>query len=128
MLVDERTAGSPLLATADQWGASPFPLRRMSPHGVSEQARNLVDGIITVHRTLPARVSTDDPRSPVSEPPTRVSARYSRAQWRAGLDRRRSDISDLAGISGEVAEVDQRAAELDRRINELLKLASSAAP
>lgn len=125
---DERTAGSPLLATADQWGASPFPLRRMSPHGVSEQARNLLDGIITVHRTLTAHLSTDDSRSPVSEPPTPVSARYSRAQWQAALDRRRSDIADLAGIADELTAVDQRAAELDRRINELLTLGSSASP
>lgn len=127
-VTDERTAHTPLLATADQWGASPFPLRRMSPHGVSEQARNLLDGSITVHRTLTAHLSTDDSRSPVNKPPTPVSARYSRAQWQAALDRRRSDIAHLAGISDELTAVDQRAAELDRRINELLTLGSSASP
>jgi hypothetical protein len=41
------------------------------------------------------------------------------------LDRRRSDIADLAGVAEELAAVDQQAADLDRRITELLALAIS---
>jgi hypothetical protein len=47
--------GSPLLATSNQWGQTPFPPTAMSRLAVSRQARDLLDGIITVHRELPVR-------------------------------------------------------------------------
>ena len=46
-------AGSPLLATSNQWGHTPFPPTPMSRLAVSRQARDLLEGIITVHRELP---------------------------------------------------------------------------
>lgn len=51
--VDDRAVRDPLLAPVTQWGQAPFPLSPMSPHAVSRQARDLLEGIVTVHRTLP---------------------------------------------------------------------------
>ena len=48
--VDDRAASDPLLAPVNQWGHAPFPLNPMTPHAVSRQARDLLEGIVTVHR------------------------------------------------------------------------------
>ena len=53
LMIDDRSSGNPLLAPVTQWGHAPFPLTPMSSHAVSRQARDLLDGIITVHRDLP---------------------------------------------------------------------------
>jgi len=115
---------SPLLATSNQWGQTPFPPPPMSRLAVARQARDLLDGIITVHRELP--VSPAVPAGAGASPPDRptgVSAVYGPEQHRAALDRRRADIAELAGVATELDAVDRRAVELNRRITELLDLA-----
>jgi hypothetical protein len=115
--------GSPLLATSDQWGHTPFPPTAMSRLAVSRQARDLIDGIITVHRELPVhRVDPTVDVTPRNYPETTRPA-YGLAQHRAALDRRRADITGLADVAAELDAVDQRAVELNRRITELLDLA-----
>src|SRR5690349_20181914 len=47
--------GGPLLATANQWGHTQFPPTAMSRLAVSRQVRDLLEGILTVHRELPVR-------------------------------------------------------------------------
>ena len=117
-----READSPLLASPNQWGQTPFPLHPLSRLAVSRQARDLLDGIITVHRELP--VNPVEPA--VAETVQAVSApapSYGPEQHRAALGRRRADIAELAGVATELDTVDRRAVELNRRITELLDLA-----
>src|SRR6478735_2016891 len=59
--LDDRSRGHPLLAPVNQWGHAPFPLSPMSPHAVSRQARDLMDGLITVHRDLEPALVSDEP-------------------------------------------------------------------
>ena len=79
-IADDRTLSSPLLATADQWGSTPFPLSRMSPHAVSRQARDLLDGIITIHRSLtvhaPVQIDTS-----LAADAYHLSAPYTLCPW-----------------------------------------------
>ncbi len=118
-----REAESPLLASPNQWGQTPFPLHPLSRLAVSRQARDLLDGIITVHRQLP--VNPVGPAAAETVPANRPSvpaAVYGPEQHRAALDKRRADIAELADVATELDAVDQRAADLNRRITELLDL------
>jgi hypothetical protein len=119
-----RVAGSPLLASPNQWGQTPFPLSPLSRLAVSRQARDLLDGIITVHRELPVN-TPDPPHVEVTPPnhPTGPPVSYGPEQHRAALGRRRADIAELADVATELDAVDRRAADLNRRITELLDLA-----
>jgi hypothetical protein len=121
--VDDRAVSDPLLAPVTQWGHAPFPLNPMTPHAVSRQARDLLEGIITVHRTLPVLPTADEP-APTTLREV-VAAGYSKQQVRAAWDRRRADLADLAGVAEEFAAVDQRVAELDRRVSQLLTMATA---
>ena len=88
---------------------------------VSRQARDLLDGIITVHRDLP--VHRPDFAAAAAGSPTHsriAGPGYGPEQHRAGLDRRRADIAELAAVTVELDVVDRRAADLNRRINDLL--------
>jgi len=115
------TTDSPLLATSNQWGHTPFPPTPMSRLAVSRQARDLLDGIITVHRELPVHPIKPTARETV--PPVAAPAPgYGPEQHRAALDRRRADMTDLGGVATELDDVDRRAVELNRRITELLDL------
>jgi hypothetical protein len=114
-------ADSPLLASPNQWGQTPFPLSQLSRLAVARQARDLLDGIITVHRQLP--VNPIGPAAAETVPanhPAAPAASYGPAQHRAALDKRRADIAELADVATELDAVDRRAAELNRRITELL--------
>src|SRR5664279_2498649 len=46
-------------APINQWGASPFPLPRLTAHSQSRRARDLLAGDLGAHRQLP--VPADDP-------------------------------------------------------------------
>jgi hypothetical protein len=120
--VSGREVESPLLASPNQRGQTPFPLHPLSRLAVSRQARDLLDGIITVHRELPV-----DPAEPTAAETVEQLAvpapSYGPEQHRAALDRRRSDIAELAAVAAELDDVDRRAVELNRRITELLDLA-----
>jgi hypothetical protein len=119
-----RVAESPLLASPNQWGQTPFPLSPLSRLAVSRQARDLLDGIITVHRELP--VNPAEPAAAEMIPPNHpagANGGYGPEQHRAALDKRRADIAELAGVATELDAVDRRAVELNRRITELLDLA-----
>ena len=120
-----RVAESPLLASPNQWGQTPFPISPLSRLAVSRQARALLDGIITVHRELP--VNPAEPAAvktgPAKQPVTAPAAGYGPEQHRAALDRRRADIAELADVAAELDAVDQRATDLNRRITELLDVA-----
>jgi len=107
LAVDDRSAGHPLLAPVNQWGHAPFPLSPMSPHAVSRQARDLMDGLITVHRDLEADPVSDEP-TPTAPQPEVVRPGYTKQQVRAAWDRRRSDLGDLAGIADDLADVDRQ--------------------
>jgi hypothetical protein len=88
---------------------------------VSRQARDLLDGIITVHRELP--VHRTDPATEAAVSPTHSRSAgpgYGPQQHQAGLARRRADIAELAEVTVELDAVDRRAAELNRRITDLL--------
>ena len=122
MPVPRREADSPLLASPNQWGQTPFPLHPLSRLAVSQQARDLLDGIITVHRELP--VNPVEPAAAETVQPVAASGPgYGPEQHRAALGRRRADIAELAGVATELDEVDRRAVELNRRITELLDMA-----
>src|SRR6478609_1164189 len=121
--LDDRSRGHPLLAPVNQWGHAPFPLSPMSPHAVSRQARDLLNGTITVHRDLDGAPTTDEPTPPVPQTGV-VRTGHTKRQVRAAWDRRRADLADLAGIADELADVDRRAAELDSRIAQLLTMAA----
>lgn len=115
MPVPGREADSPLLASPNQWGQTPFPLSPLSRVAVSQQARDLLDGIITVHRELP--VNRTEPGSDEVVPhPTVPAAGYTPEQHRLALDRRRADTAELAGVATELDTVDRRAVELNRRM------------
>lgn len=114
-------ADSPLLASPNQWGQTPFPLSRLSRLAVARQARDLLHGIITVHRELP--VNPIEPAAAEMTPPSRpagATAGYGPKQHRAALEKRRADIAELVDVATGLDAVDRRAAELDRRITELL--------
>ena len=117
-----RGADSSLLASPNQWGQTPFPLHPLSRLAVSRQARDLLDGIITVHRELP--VNPVGPAVAETVPPVAAPVTgYGLEQHRAALGRRRADIAELAGVAAELDDVDRRAVELNRRVTELLDLA-----
>jgi hypothetical protein len=121
LTLDDRSAGHPLLAPVTQWGHAPFPLSAMSPHAVSRQARDLMDGLITVHRDLDVAPTADDPEPP---PPQQgvVGIGYTKQQARAAWDQRRSDLADLSGLADDLAGVDRQAAEINERIDQLLTM------
>jgi hypothetical protein len=123
LMIDDRSAGHPLLAPVTQWGHAPFPLTPMSPHAVSRQARDLLDGIITVHRDLPPLPTAET--APIATPREAVATGYTKQQVRAAWERRRSDLADLAGVADELADVDRRAAEINERIDQLLTMATA---
>ena len=114
--------GSPLLASSNQWGHTPFPPTAMSRLAVSRQARDLLDGLVTVHRELPVHRAEPTVAVARSHPATSLPA-YGPEQHRAALDRRRADIDRLADVAIELNAVDQRAAELNLRIADLLDMA-----
>ena len=122
--LDDRSAGHPLLAPVNQWGHAPFPLSPMSPHAVSRQARDLMDGLITVHRDLET-IPVSDEAAPTAPPPAVVSSGYTSKQVRAAWDRRRTDLGDLAGVADELADVDRQVAEINQRIDQLMALATT---
>jgi hypothetical protein len=124
LMIDDRSSGNPLLAPVNQWGHAPFPLTPMSSHAVSRQARDLLDGIITVHRDLPPLPSTAE-TAPIATPREAVATGYTKQQVRAAWERRRSDLADLAGVADELADVDRRAAEINERIDQLLTMATA---
>jgi hypothetical protein len=95
----------------------------MSPHAVSRQARDLLDGIITVHRDLDVVPTSGEPASPA--PHRGVGTGYTKQQARAAWDQRRSDLAELAGIADELADVDRRAVEIKERIDQLLTVATA---
>lgn len=122
MPVSQREVDGPLLASPNQWGQTPFPLHPLSRLAVSRQARDLLDGIITVHRELP--VNPVEPAvAEVVRPVPAPAAGYGPEQHRAALGRRRADIAELTNVATELDDVDRQAAELNRRITELLDLA-----
>ena len=122
--VDDRAASDPLLAPVTQWGHAPFPLNPMSPHAVSRQARDLLGGIITVHRVLPVHRPTVEENTAPAQPEA-AAAGYPMERRQAAWDRRRADLANLADVADELAAVDRRAADLTRRITDLLALATS---
>ena len=124
LTLDDQSAGYPLLAPVNQWGHAPFPLSRMSPHAVSRQARDLMDGLITVHRDIEAALPRHDATPTITRSGV-VRTGYTKQQARAAWDRRRSDLGDLAGVADELADVDRRAAEINQRIDQLLTMATA---
>jgi hypothetical protein len=124
LTLDDRSADHPLLAPVNQWGHAPFPLSPMSPHAVSRQARDLMDGLITVHRDLET-VSTSDEAAPTAPQPAVVSSGYTRKQVRAAWDQRRADLTDLAGVADELADVDRQVADINQRIDQLMAMATA---
>ena len=95
----------------------------MSLQAVSRQARDLLDGIVAVHRDLDV-TPTASALTPTAQPGV-VRAGYSKQRGRAAWDRRRSDLAGLAGVADELADVDRRAAEINQRISELLTMATA---
>jgi hypothetical protein len=122
---DRSASSAPLLAPIDQWGATPFPMSRLSPHAVSRQARDLMDGTITVHRDLPVHAVADEPAPAGAHRDAVVATDYTEQHVRAAWSRRRSDLADLAGVADELADVDRRAAKINQRISELLTMATA---
>jgi hypothetical protein len=122
--VDDRAASEPLLAPVTQWGHAPFPLNPMTPPAVSRQARDLLGGIVTVHRVLPVHRPTVEENTPPAQPEA-AAAGYPMERRQAAWDRRRADLANLADVADELAAVDRRAADLTRRITDLLALATS---
>jgi hypothetical protein len=96
----------------------------MSPHAVSRQARDLLDGVIAVHRDLDVVPASDEP-APIATNRQVVATGYTKQQVRAAWDRRRSDLAELAGVADELADVDRQAAEINQRINQLLTMATA---
>lgn len=91
---------------------------------MSRQARDLLDGMVTVHRDLPVHRAASDATATV--PPTQphlTRPGYGPERHRAALDKRRADIAELAEVTVDLDAVDRRAAELNRRITELLDMA-----
>lgn len=124
--IERSKASAPLLAPIDQWGATPFPMSPLSAHAVSRQSRDLMDGTITVHRDLPVHPAADEPAPTSTRPDTVVVATgYTKQQVRAAWDQRRSDLSELAGVADELADVDRRVAEINERIDQLLTMATA---
>jgi hypothetical protein len=124
LTLDDRSADHPLLAPVNQWGHAPFPLSPMSPHAVSRQARDLLDGIITVHRDLDVAPTTDE-QAPPNPQRGIAGTGYTKQQVRAAWDQRRSNLAELAGIADELADVDRRAVEIKERIDQLLTVATA---
>jgi hypothetical protein len=124
LVLDDRSGGHPLLAPVNQWGQAPFPLSPMSPHAVPRQSRDLLGGVITVHRDLDAVPTAGDP-APVAPRQLAVATGSPKQQVRAAWVRRRSDLADLAGIADELADVDRRAAEINERIDQLITMVSA---
>ncbi len=120
----DRSADHPLLAPVTQWGHAPFPLTPMSPHAVSRQARDLLDGIIAVHRDLEA-VPASDTAASTAPLPLVVRTGYTKQQVRAAWNQRRTDLGELAGIADKLADVDRQAAEINQRIDQLMAMAAT---
>ena len=119
--LDDRSAGHPLLAPVNQWGHTPFPLTPLSPHAVSRQARDLMDGLTTVHRDLETDPVNDE-AAPTAPQPAVVSSGYTRKQVRAAWDQRRADLTDLAGVADELTDVDRQITDINQRINQLMTI------
>ena len=105
-------------------GHAPFPLSPMSPHAVSRQARDLMDGLITVHRDLEVDPASDEPTSPTPQAGV-VRTGYTKQRVRAAWDRRRSDLGDLAGLADDLADVDRRVIEINQRINQVMTMVTA---
>jgi hypothetical protein len=122
VLADTTTA-VPLLPPIDQWGALPLPLQRLSPHSLSRRVRDLLAGELGAHRDLPV---DPDPESETTEPESRPAvtpprSAYGAAEAAAAMERRRSELEHLAGITDVLTDVERRADELNRRAAELVE-------
>jgi hypothetical protein len=76
------------------------------------------------HRPPRLPVNPAEPTTAETGPPIAVpDPSHGPKQHRAALDRRRSDITELAGVATQLDDVDQRTVGLNQRITELLDLA-----
>src|SRR5664280_1352459 len=122
-VLGEATQDVPLLPPIDQWGALPLPLQRLSPHSLSRRVRDLLAGELGAHRDLPV---DPDPESETTEPESRPAvtpprSAYGAAEAAAAMERRRSELEHLAGITDVLTDVERRADELNRRAAELVE-------
>jgi|SRR5664279_5133177 len=107
-------------APINQWGASPFPLPRLTAHSQSRGARDLLAGDLGAHRQLP--VPADDPTGQPQASPETVDAAggYDRAAWQRAWSKRRADLDRLAGVADVLTDIDQRVSDLQGRVTALL--------
>ena len=104
-----------LFPPIDQWGALPFPLQPLTPHSLSRRVRDILAGDLGAHRDLPVEVDeAPEPATPTPAPRVEQPV-YTRQDAQRAWARRRSDLEDIAGIDGVLAEIDLRAKELELR-------------
>jgi hypothetical protein len=113
------TLDVPLLTPIDQWGYTPFPPQRLTPHSLSRRVRDLLAGDLGAHRDLPVDAEDTDTQAPAPVPAVRREV-YSREDSQRAWARRRADLDDLAGLGDLLDEVDARAKDLQRRTAAIL--------
>jgi hypothetical protein len=113
------TLDVPLLTPIDQWGYTPFPPKRLTPHSLSRRVRDLLGGDLGAHRDLPGDTEDAEPETPVPVPVVRRGV-YTENDWHVALARRRADRVRVLELDSVMADVEQRAAELDRRMADFL--------
>jgi hypothetical protein len=118
--VSSATLAMPLLTPIDQWGYTPFPPQRLTPHSLSRRVRDLLAGDLGAHRDLPIGGEDTDTQAPAPVPVVVQRAVYTEHDWHVALARRRADRVRVLELDGVLADVEQRAAELDRRMADFL--------
>jgi len=113
------TLGLPLLTSVDQWGYTPFPLQRLTPHSLSRRVRDLLAGDLGTHRDLPVDTEDTDTQTPVPVREVRRGVYSARDAERAWM-RRRADPRSLDNVEQELTDIDRRVDQLNQRASALL--------
>jgi hypothetical protein len=113
------TLDVPLLTPIDQWGYTPFPPQRLTPHSLSRRVRDLLAGDLGAHRDLPVDDEDTDTQTPAPVPLMEGKV-YSSEDSQRAWTRRRADLNDLAGLEDLLDQVDARAKELAQRTAAIL--------
>ena len=113
------TLDVPLLTPIDQWGYTPFPLQRLTPHSLSRRVRDLLAGDLGAHRDPPIDDEDTDTQAKAPGPVVERTVYSARDAERAWM-RRRADLRSLDNVEHELTDIDRRVDQLNQRASALL--------